>query len=236
MLKDKATSLENGLAPPKRRSDVEWEDSSFPFKMERNINCKRKTVLMKMTSKKLAPWAVSALCLTLAGALRSSAQMDSSKASPDQPGQYGTTMNESSPAKYNRASGIVGMAVHNQNDEQLGRIRDVVFDLKSERVAYVVMAASGTGTLGMNEKLLAVPLAAFTSSPDNKYLILRADKAKVEAAAGIDRENWPSATNPSWGAEPFWQTDKTQPDNSDNGVKPGKQSVPSPKDESSPTQ
>jgi len=176
---------------------------------------------MKMTSKKLAPWAMSVLCLTLAGASRSAAQMDSSKPSADQPGQYRTvTTTEGSLAKYNRANGIIGMNVRNQNDEHLGRIRDVVFDLKTERVAYVVMAASDTGTLGMNEKLLAVPLAAFTASADNKYLVLRADKAKVQAAAGIDRNNWPSATNPSWGAEPFWQSDKNQPDNSDSTVKP----------------
>jgi sporulation protein YlmC with PRC-barrel domain len=174
---------------------------------------------MKMTSKKLTTYAVSVLCLTLAGASRSAAQSDSSKPSADQPGQYGTVATEGSLAKYNRASGIIGMNVRNQNDEHLGRIRDVVFDPKTERVAYVVMSESDTGTLGMNEKLLAVPLAAFTPSADNKYLVLRADKAKMQAAAGIDRNNWPSATNPSWGAEPFWQSDRNLPDNSDSTVK-----------------
>jgi len=191
---------------------------------------------MKMTSKKLAPWAVPVLCLTLAGASRSVAQMDSSKPSADQAGQNATIATEAPPAKYNRASGIIGMSVRNQNDEQLGRVRDVVFDLKTERVAYVVMTESDTGTLGMNEKLLAVPLAAFAASPDNKYLVLRTDKAKMQAAAGIDRNNWPSATNPSWGAEPFWQPDKNQSDNSDSTVKPAQDKDQTPQQGTRPGQ
>ncbi len=56
------------------------------------------------------------------------------------------------------------------------------------------------------DKYLAVPLNALTASPDDKHLILNADKSKVEAAAGFDRNNWPSVGNPSWGAEPFWQS------------------------------
>jgi sporulation protein YlmC with PRC-barrel domain len=191
---------------------------------------------MKMTSKKLAPWAVAVLCLTLASASRSVAQMDSSKPSADQAGQNATIATEAPPAKYNRASGIIGMSVRNQNDEQLGRVRDVVFDLKTERVAYVVMTESDTGTLGMNEKLLAVPLAAFTASQDNKYLVLRTDKAKMQAAAGIDRNNWPSATNASWGAEPFWQSDKNQSDNSDSTVKPAQDKDQTPQQGTRPGQ
>jgi hypothetical protein len=112
------------------------------------------------------------------------------------------------PAAYNRASGIVGLNVVNHKDERLGEIQDVVFDLQSERVAYAVMDTGG-GILGRG-KLLAVPLSAFTTSPDQKHLILRAEKAKVEAATGIDRDNWPSVSNPSWGAEPFWEKDPSK--------------------------
>ena len=36
-----------------------------------------------------------------------------------------------------------------------------------------------------------------------------ADKAKVEAAAGFDKNNWPNINNRSWGAEAFWTTGTT---------------------------
>ncbi len=187
---------------------------------------------MKMTSKKLAPWAMMVLCVSLANGSSGADQTDPAKDQGDKSGAQetpGTTAG--TPARYDRASGIVGMTVRNQGDEHLGRIKDVVFDLRSERVAYAVMAVNGTGVLGINEKLLAVPLKAFTASADNKHLILRADKAKLGAAAGFDKDNWPSATNPSWGADAFWQTDQDRPD---SAIKPGYSKEPAPKPDAQP--
>ena len=39
-------------------------------------------------------------------------------------------------------------------------------------------------------------------------MILDADKDKVANAQGFDRNNWPSTTNPVWGAQPFWQSNQ----------------------------
>ena len=64
-----------------------------------------------------------------------------------------------------------------------------------------------------------MPLTALTASADQKHLILNADKAKVEAAMGFDRNNWPSVNNPSWGAEPFWQKETGKPAVSDQPAK-----------------
>jgi sporulation protein YlmC with PRC-barrel domain len=192
---------------------------------------------MKITSKKLAPWATAVLCLSLANGSGLADPADASKTSDEKSGQYESSDAEGKLARYDRASGIIGMAVRNQNDEHLGKIKDVVFDFKTERVAYVVMAASGTGVVGFKEKLLAVPMNAFTAGPDNKYLVLRADKAKLEAAAGIDRKNWPSPTNPSWGAEPFWQTDKSdsyKSERPEGTPRSGAPNEPSPKPEPQP--
>ena len=106
------------------------------------------------------------------------------------------------PARFNKATGIVGMEVRNHKEERLGEIRDVVFDVQSEHIAYAVL---GTGGLLDRQKLLAVPLSAFTVDHDQKCLILRAAKSQVETAAGFARNNWPSVTNPTWGAQPFWE-------------------------------
>jgi sporulation protein YlmC with PRC-barrel domain len=147
------------------------------------------------TTRKIATGALAALCLTLGGGLKAA------DTTYDKQGKH-EKYTEGMPAKFNKASGIIGMDVRNHKDERLGEIKDVVFDLKSEKVAYAVL---GTGGLLDRQKLLAVPLNAFTASADNKYLILRADKSKLETATGFDRESWPSVTNPSWGAQPFWE-------------------------------
>ena len=108
-----------------------------------------------------------------------------------------TTKPPSTPvASFNKATGILGMDVLNQKGERLGAVKDVVFDLKSERVAYAVVQVYGA-----TPKLLAVPLSTFVPSPDGKYFVLQADKAQLAAATGLDPANWPSATNPAWGAQ-----------------------------------
>lgn len=116
-------------------------------------------------------------------------------------------VNPGEPLKANRASGLIGMQVKNQEGEQLGKIKDIVFDLTGDRVSYLVLA-NREGLLGA-EKFHAVPMRAFLASPDGTYLILHADKEKLARAEGFDHNNWPSVTSPSWGAEPFWQETTT---------------------------
>jgi sporulation protein YlmC with PRC-barrel domain len=168
---------------------------------------------MKTRYKKLLPWAAAVACVGLANL--ATVKADDPATTTSGTGTYRTTdttkttdttrTTEGTPAKFNKASGLIGMDVRNQSGEQLGHIKDIVVDLKSERVSYAVMSTAPKALLGINEKLLAVPLNAFTVSSDEKHLVLNADKAKVEAAAGFDKNNWPAMSNTSWGAEPFWQ-------------------------------
>ena len=174
---------------------------------------------MKLTHKKIAVWSAALLAVAAVNGVR--ADETESKSDADLKGQpaegqtsytskdYHTKATANIPGKCNRASGLIGMEVKNQNNERLGKIKDVVFDLNSERVAYVVMESPGKGFL--REKYLAVPMSAFKSGADEKALILNADKSKVAMAEGFDRNNWPSANSPSWGAEPFWQSDTAAP-------------------------
>jgi sporulation protein YlmC with PRC-barrel domain len=166
---------------------------------------------MKIQSRNLTPWMAALLCLTLAPGTKATDEADSPKASTSQTAASESQSTESAPTKCNKATGILGMAVCNQNDEHLGHIKDLVIDWKTEQVSYAVIGTSAKGSLGLREKLLAVPLTALTTSADQKYLILNADKSKVETAMGFDKDNWPSVSKPSWGAEPFWQKDTDKP-------------------------
>jgi sporulation protein YlmC with PRC-barrel domain len=140
-----------------------------------------------------------------------------------------THSKEAAPTRVNKASGTLGMDVRNQNDEHLGHIKDLVIDWKTEGVSYAVISTASKALFGMGGKMLAVPLTALSPNSDQKYLILNADKAKVQTAMGFSSDNWPSVSNPSWGAEPFWQKETTAPPMSDKSAKdPGDKATQSP--------
>jgi sporulation protein YlmC with PRC-barrel domain len=110
------------------------------------------------------------------------------------------------PTKLDKASGLIGVDVKNTQDETLGEIEDIVIDFQSGKVSYLVMASGGV--LGLGEKKLAVPINAFSVSTDedgdDAHLVLRATKDSIDRAEGFG-DRWPSTSNPSFGAAPFWQ-------------------------------
>lgn len=105
--------------------------------------------------------------------------------------------------RINKGSVLIGTTVKNQQGEELGKIRDLVIDFSSDRVAYVVLA-SKTGML-TSSKLHAVPLRAFQPDADGTSLILNAEKDQFERSTGFDKDNWPAIGNAAWGAEPLWK-------------------------------
>ncbi len=104
------------------------------------------------------------------------------------------------PTPVNKARNLIGMKVRNQNNQTLGKIKDVVFDLQSGRISYVVLEkagrAHGTGPY------VSLPPNAFTPSVDNRYLILNADKSRLQNSWGFSGNNYPPMGNPVYGAQP----------------------------------
>ncbi len=88
-----------------------------------------------------------------------------------------------------RASDVIGMNVRNQRGEDLGEINDLVVDVNNERVHYAILAFGGIAGLG--EKLFAYPMHVFTRAPDGESLVLAVDEARLEAAPGFERDQWP---------------------------------------------
>lgn len=113
--------------------------------------------------------------------------------------------------KINKGSSLIGATVKNQQGETLGEVNDLVVDFSSGRVAYLVLETDA-GILSA-EKVHAIPLRAFQPDATGTSLILNANRAQLEASAGFDKDNWPSATSGVWGAQPSWKDDpKTTPD------------------------
>jgi sporulation protein YlmC with PRC-barrel domain len=109
------------------------------------------------------------------------------------------------------ASSLTGDRVKNTAREDLGKVKEIMIDVPTGRVAYAVLSFGGL--LGAGDKLFAIPFNALTLDEDEKEFILNADKKLLENAPGFDQDNWPDMADPSWGAQihsyygvqPYWE-------------------------------
>jgi sporulation protein YlmC with PRC-barrel domain len=110
------------------------------------------------------------------------------------------------------ASTLTGDRVRNAAGEDLGKVDEIMIDLATGRVAYVVVSFGGF--LRMGNKLFAIPWDVFTIDQDEKNFLLNVDKQTLENAPGFDKDNWPDMADPTWGSRiyshygvtPYWQT------------------------------
>lgn len=99
-----------------------------------------------------------------------------------------------------KASGLLGMEVRNSENEKLGEVKDLVMDMSSGKVSYAVLSVGGF--LGIGEKLIALPPGALKVGENKEYLLLNADKAKIQAAPGFAATAWPAPGDPE--VNRFW--------------------------------
>lgn len=122
----------------------------------------------------------------------------------------GTSTGASNYRRVLSASSIEKDRVYNMAGEDLGTVKDMMIDVSSGRVAYVVLSFGGF--LGMGDKLFAIPWSKITIDEDQQRLVVDASKETLERAPGFDKDNWPDMTNPEWGtqvhsyygAKPYW--------------------------------
>lgn len=110
-------------------------------------------------------------------------------------------------------STLKGTEVKNPGGKNLGDIKDIMIDLDTGRIAYMVLSFGGF--LGIGDKYFAVPLEALTIDKEDNKFIMDVSKEKLENAPGFDKDNWP--TNPDqrfindihtyYGYKPFYQRD-----------------------------
>lgn len=109
------------------------------------------------------------------------------------------------------ADTLEGDRVVNHLGEDLGKIRDIMIDVQSGRVAYAVLRSGGL--LGMGDKLFAIPWAALTLDADRKCFVLNVEKQRLREAPGFDRDHWPAMADLQWavsiyeyyGTRPYWE-------------------------------
>ena len=91
---------------------------------------------------------------------------------------------------------LIGNDVSNQNEEDLGDIKEIMLDMRGGQVAYAVLSFGGF--LGMGERLFAVPWSALTLDTVNKRFVLGVDKERLDDAPGFDKDKWPDMRDPAW--------------------------------------
>jgi sporulation protein YlmC with PRC-barrel domain len=105
--------------------------------------------------------------------------------------------------------------VRNPAGEDLGKVEEIMIDLASGRVAYVVLSFGGF--LGIGDKLFAVPWNALRVDEGEHEFILDVDRKTLENAPGFDKDNWPDMADPTFGTSvhqhygrtPYWEHDVT---------------------------
>lgn len=109
------------------------------------------------------------------------------------------------------ASSLSGDRVKNDAGEDLGKIKDIRFDVRSGRIAYAVLSFGGV--FGIGDKLFALPWNILTLDEDEKHFLLNVDKNTLKNAPGFDQNHWPDMGDPTWGAQifnyygvhPYWE-------------------------------
>jgi sporulation protein YlmC with PRC-barrel domain len=104
------------------------------------------------------------------------------------------------PLKFLTATSIIGDKVHNEAGEHVGKIEDIMVDITTGKIEYVVIAFGGFLTI--NEKYFAIPFRLLKVDTATKSFILNQPKDVLEKAPGFDLNHWPE-TN-LHGEETYW--------------------------------
>lgn len=110
-----------------------------------------------------------------------------------------------------RSRTLFDYRVKSPQGEDLGKIEEVMIDMEMGRVAYAVLSFGGLWGLG--SKWVPVPWDAVALQPDEKVLLLKIEKEKIEKAPNFESATLPELANRQWGAvihtyygyPPYWE-------------------------------
>jgi sporulation protein YlmC with PRC-barrel domain len=117
-----------------------------------------------------------------------------------------TTMPAGGSTHIVRSKDLVGLTVYNKQDQDLGKIEDIVLDPRTGRIQYAVLSSGGF--IGMGTKYFAVPwnvLQLVSKASDTRFgttkedhFVLDVSREALKTAPGIDKSNWPMVADQNW--------------------------------------
>lgn len=88
-----------------------------------------------------------------------------------------------------RAAQIIGLDVKNSADETIGEVKDLILDLKSEKILAVVISSGGF--LGIADTLSSVPLSVLRYDAETKAFKTKLTKEQLSKAPQFKSLEWP---------------------------------------------
>jgi len=109
------------------------------------------------------------------------------------------------------ADSLQGDSVVNTLGESLGKIEDIMIDVRSGQIAYAVLSFGGI--MGIGDKLFAVPWQALTLDADRECFVLDVEQERLKNAPGFDKDHWPAMADPTFASDiysyynrrPYWE-------------------------------
>ena len=111
---------------------------------------------------------------------------------------YGETvkLKERPNQKLLRASELIGKNVNDRAGKDMGEIDDIVVDMNNAKIHYAVLEFDQSWNL--NDKLISLPMRAFTYPADKGDLILNVDKAAIDTKHAFDKNRWPDLNDQNY--------------------------------------
>lgn len=107
------------------------------------------------------------------------------------------------------ADTLIGEEVRNKQDQDLGEIKEIMIDMRTGQVGYVVLGLSGW--MGTSSHLYAIPWKALQHDVANHRFVLDISREKLQSAPSFNPEQWPDMADATWikeintvyGTEPY---------------------------------
>ncbi|MDH6149504.1 sporulation protein YlmC with PRC-barrel domain [Paraburkholderia sp. WSM4179] len=108
------------------------------------------------------------------------------------------------------AATLDGTKVVSSDGEHVGKITDIMLDVRNGRIAYAVLSEGGF--LGMGSNLHAIPWGALTLDTDEKCFLVDIAAQRLKDDPGFDKDHWPAMADAKWAKsmhsyynrEPYW--------------------------------
>lgn len=108
------------------------------------------------------------------------------------------------------ASSLDDTKVITSDGEDVGKISEIMLDVRGGRIAYAVLSSGGF--LGMGDTLHAIPWSALTLDTDEKCFRVDITAERIKSDPGFDKDHWPAMADAAWGSSlheyynrnPYW--------------------------------
>ncbi|MFT3741210.1 MAG: PRC-barrel domain-containing protein [Gammaproteobacteria bacterium] len=91
---------------------------------------------------------------------------------------------------------VIGVKVCNLQNEDIGKIEEIVLDKLSGEVRFAVLSFGGF--LGMGDKHFPLPWHVLNYQPDQEAFVVNLDKEFLKNAPSFEKNSWPDFSEGLW--------------------------------------